>query len=617
MGTLDRSAGPPATTPLDAALDDLGALRRTHPCGVLRTDHVGDEVVLAGWVHRRRDHGGVVFVDLRDRSGIVQIVFKPDTSSQAHGRADALRSEFVVAIRGRVAHRSEETVNPGMPTGAVEIVADELRILNTATPPPFPIEEDAGVEEQVRLRHRIHDLRRPPLQRAIALRHRLTQSVRTTLGELGFLDIETPALARATPEGARDFLVPSRLQPGEFYALPQSPQILKQLLMVAGFDRYFQIARCFRDEDLRADRQLEFTQIDLEMSFVGVDDVLEVLEAVTARGFSEAAEVTLPCPFPRLSYHEAMARYGSDAPDTRIQLELVELSDVFAESEFRAFRQNVDRGGIVKCLPIHDAGELSRGEIDRLEAFVRKELAGKGLAWIRVTEDGGWQSPIAKFLSEAERAAIGERTGARPGSLLFFQADEAGRANAILSRLRTDLGRRLGRVDGREFDALFVVDFPLFERDDEGGLTYAHQPFVAPLESDLPLLESDPERVRGTHYDLVVNGIELGSGSLRNHRSDVQRRILELLGYPKPEAEARFGFLLNALDAGAPPHGGFAFGYDRTVMVLAEAESLRDVIAFPKTQRGQDLLMGAPSEVEPEQLRELALRIARPSRGTP
>ncbi len=596
-------------------MDGMGSLRRTHPCGAVDESRVGEDVKVAGWVHHRRDHGGVIFVDLRDRTGVVQVVFKPDTAPGAHGRAHALRSEFVILARGTVTERSPETVNPKMPTGQVEVLVDELRVLNTATPPPFPIEEDAGVDESVRLRHRIHDLRRPPLQRALALRHELYQSSRRTLAGLGFLEIETPMLGKATPEGARDFLVPSRYHPGSFYALPQSPQIMKQLFMIAGFDRYFQIARCFRDEDQRADRQLEFTQVDLEMSFVGVEDVLQVLEEVTARGCLEAAGVELPRPFPRLSHAEAIARYGIDRPDTRIQLELVELTETFRESGFRAFRAVVDGGGIVKCLPIHDAQELGRGDVDRLESFVKKELAAKGLAWIRVTEEGEWQSPIVKFFSDEERAAIADATGARPGSLLLFQADEAHKANAVLARLRSDLGNRLGRVDGRPWDVLFVVDFPLFERADDGSLTYAHQPFVAPLEEDLPLLETQPERVRATHYDVILNGVELGSGSLRNHRADVQRRILDILGYGKEEMESRFGFLLNALEIGAPPHGGFAYGYDRWAMLLAGLDSLRDVIAFPKTQRGQDVLMDAPAGVEDAHLDELALRIAPARRG--
>lgn len=595
-------------------LDALGSLRRNHACGLVPVSAIGEEVVLAGWVHRRRDHGGVIFVDLRDRTGIVQVVFKPEVAAEAHERAGALRSEFVILVRGTVERRSDDTINPEMATGEIEVCVTELRLLNTATVPPFPLEDDPGVDESVRLRHRLHDLRRVPLQRALEIRHRFLQETRAALTELGFLEIETPMLARATPEGARDFLVPSRLQPGDFYALPQSPQIMKQLLMIAGFERYFQIARCFRDEDQRADRQLEFSQIDLEMSFVGVEDVLDVLETVTVRG-CESAGVTLERPFRRMSFAEAMSRYGCDRPDTRVLLELTELTDVFRESEFRAFRANVDAGGIVKALAIPDADDLSRGEIDRQENFVKKELGGKGLAWIRINRDGEWQSPIVKFLSEAEREAIAERTNAGPGSVIFFQADAADRANAILSRLRVDLGERLGRTDGRDWDVLIVVDFPLFEQDEKGALTYVHQPFVAPLEEDIPLLDSDPTAVRGTHYDVVLNGVELGSGSLRNHRSDVQRRILELMGYGTAEAEARFGFLLEALDTGAPPHGGFAFGVDRWVMVLAGGESLRDVIAFPKTQRGQDLLMGSPSAVEPEQLEELHLRVRRPRKG--
>ena len=595
---------------VDVGLDGMGEIRRSHAAGDVTSSLVGSEVVLAGWVHRRRDHGGVIFVDLRDRGELVQVVFRPDASPASHERAGELRAEFVILVRGTVMRRSEETVNPKLATGEIEVEVAELRLLNRATPPPFAIEDETDADESTRLRHRVHDLRRAPLQRALRLRHQLYQVVRSSLVERGFAEIETPMLAKSTPEGARDFLVPSRQHPGSFYALPQSPQIMKQLLMVAGFDRYFQIARCFRDEDLRADRQLEFTQIDLEMSFVGVDDVLAELEEVTARGFQETIGVEVPRPFPRLSYAEAMARYGSDRPDTRIQLELVDLTDAFRESGFRAFRSVVERGGIVKCLPIHDANELGRGAVDRLESFVKKELSGKGLAWIRVGADGTWQSPIVKFFSDAERTAITERTGARPGSLLFFQADDAHRANAILSRLRSDLGHRLGRTDGRDWDVLFVVDFPVFERDEAGELTYVHQPFVAPVEEDLPLLENEPERVRGTHYDVIANGVELGSGSLRNHRSDVQRRILEVIGYSKAEAEERFGFLLDALDSGAPPHGGFAYGFDRWVMLLAGQDSLRDVIAFPKTQRGQDLFMDAPSPVPGDQLEELSLRVA-------
>jgi aspartyl-tRNA synthetase len=600
-----------------ARLDPLGTLRRTHVCGALRADAIGREVVVMGWVHSARDHGGVIFADVRDQGGIVQCVFRPEVSAEVHARAGELRSEFVVAVRGAVERRSPETVNPKLPTGEVEIVARELRVLNVATPPPFAIEEDSGADETTRLRHRIHDLRRPPLQHGMRIRHALYQSARATLAEHGFLELETPILAKATPEGARDFLVPSRLQPGAFYALPQSPQIMKQLFMVSGFDRYFQIARCFRDEDLRADRQLEFTQIDLEMSFVGVDDVLAVLEELTARAWRDTIGVELPRPFPRLSYAEAMSRYGVDKPDTRVLLELVELTDLFRATAFKAFGAPVAKGGVVKCLPIHDAEALTRSEIDRLEGFVKKELGARGLAWIRVMPDGAWQSPIAKFLSESERAGIAERTGARPGSVLFFAADDFAKANAILGRLRVDLGRQLGRVDERAWAPVLVLEFPVFERGEDGAITFMHMPFVAPVEEDIGLFERDPLAMRGTHYDVVMNGLELGSGSLRNHRSDVQRKIFEILGYAKDEMEARFGFLLNALDAGAPPHGGFAFGLDRMAMLLAGAQSLRDVIAFPKTQRGQDLLMDSPVAVEKSQLEEVHIRVVLPKPDEP
>ncbi len=590
-------------------LDGLSELRRSHMANDVDAALVGSEVTVMGWAHSHRDHGGLIFVDLRDRSGVVQVVFDRDDDAGTHGRAEEIRSEYVIAARGIVRRRDPADVNRKLPTGEVEVEVSEVRILNAAVPPPFPIEDDSGVDEQVRLRHRIHDLRRPVFQRTLELRHRVYQAFRRTLSEQGFLEIETPILAKATPEGARDFLVPSRHHTGEFYALPQSPQLMKQLLMISGFERYFQVARCFRDEDLRADRQLEFTQVDLEMSFVGVEEVLAVLEELTVRVCEEAAGVSLERPFPRMSYEEAMRRFGIDRPDTRIQLELVELTDLFATSEFRAFRAAVDAGGIVKCLPIHDAGELSRGDIDRLEKFVKKELGAKGLAWIRITEDGSWQSPIVKFLSDEERAVIAERTEARPGSLIIFQADGFDQVNAVLARLRVDLGSRLGRTDGRAWDPLVIVDFPLFERSEGGGLTYMHMPFVAPLEEDLALLESDPGRVRATHYDVVLNGSELGSGSLRNHRSDVQRRILEIMGYAKDEMEDQFGFLLNALEAGAPPHGGFAFGVERLVMQLAGTDNIRDVVAFPKTQRGQDLLMDSPTALAKSQLDELHLRV--------
>ncbi len=592
-------------------LDQMGSLRRSHRCGEIVQARVADEVVLAGWVHRRRDHGGVIFVDLRDKTGVVQVVFRPESAPDAHARAHHLRSEWVLLVRGEIERRSADTVNPNMETGEIEVNVRELRILNAATVPPFAIEEEVEVDEQVRLKHRLHDLRRPPLQRALRVRHALARAVRASLEAQDFMEIETPMLARATPEGARDFLVPSRLQPGDFYALPQSPQIMKQLFMIAGCDRYYQIARCFRDEDQRADRQLEFTQVDLELSFVGVEEILAVLERVTIDG-CRACGVELEAPFPRLTYADAMARFGSDRPDTRILLELRDLTDVFLTSEFKAFRSVAESGGIVKALPIPDADELTRGEIDRLEKQVRKELGAKGLGWIRVEADGSWKSPITKFLGEPECDAIRERCEAQPGMVIFFQADTKDRANTVLSRLREDLGLRLGRVDGRAWDPLLVVDFPLLEPDEQGRLGYVHQPFVAPVEEDLPLLDREPEKVRGTHYDVVLNGTELGSGSLRNHRADIQRKILRIMGYEEDEMRKSFGFMLDALEVGAPPHGGFAFGFDRWVMKLAGVDNLRDVIAFPKTQRGQDLLMEAPSGVDAEQLEALSLRVRRP-----
>jgi aspartyl-tRNA synthetase len=578
-------------------------------CGDLRASDVGEVVRVAGWVHRRRDHGGLVFVDLRDRSGLVQVVFNPEHAPEAHAAAHGLRSEWVVSVRGEVVGRSEETINPSLPTGEIEVRVNEATVLAEALTPPFPIDDEALVDEALRLRHRHLDLRREAMQTALELRHEVIAAIRAHLGERDFLDVETPILTRSTPEGARDFVVPSRLQRGHFYALPQSPQLFKQLLMIAGYERYFQIARCFRDEDLRADRQPEFTQLDLEMAFVHEEDVIEVTEG-TLQAALAVAGVAVDPPFPRLSYSEAIGLYGSDRPDTRYGFEIRDLGAALRETEFKVFRGALEDGGVVRGLNA-GARELSRAELDGLVEFAQGQGAG-GLVWAYVEEgDGGpsWRSPVAKFLQPAELEAVGGALEAGPGDLLLLVADEAGVAAQTLGALRSELAARFGLVETNDWRLLWVTDFPLFEwNDEEGRWDSVNHPFTSPTEDSLELLERNPGAARARAYDIVINGWEIGGGSIRINRPDVQRKVFEVLGIGSHEAEEKFGFLIDALQHGAPPHGGIALGIDRLAALLASRESIRDVIAFPKTASGADLLTGAPAPLDPRQLRELGIR---------
>ncbi len=579
-------------------------------CGQLGAERAGSPARVAGWVHRRRDHGGLIFIDLRDRSGLVQLVFHPDSSGAAFAAAEQLRSEHVVSVAGDVVAREEGNVNPNLPTGAVELDVKEMEVLSGSATPPFPIDEDVeGLDETLRLKHRTLDLRRAVMQETLVLRHRIVKAMRDVLDERDFLEIETPILTRSTPEGARDFLVPSRLQPGSWYALPQSPQLFKQLLMMAGYERYFQIARCFRDEDLRGFRQPEFTQLDLEMAFVEEKDVIEVMEDVMATVFSVGDLDVPPPPWPRMGYDEALRRFGSDKPDTRFGLEIGDLSEALAGSGFKVFQGVLDAGGVVRAINA-GAREMSRRDLDGLNEIVQRH-GGKAVAWAFVEAGGAWRSPIAKFFSAEQLAAASAVLGATEGDLLLFAADQAPVAAGVLGALRLALAERFGLVPEGAHDVLWIDDWPMFEAVEGGALTAIHHPFSAPTGS-----WDDPAALRSRNYDLVLDGIEIGGGSIRIHTPEVQRQVFDVIGLDAEEAEARFGFLLDALRYGAPPHGGIAMGIDRIVAILAGRDSIRDVIAFPKTASGGDPLTGAPAPVDAPQLRELGVEsLVEPATG--
>ena len=591
---------------------------KTHGSGELRATHIGETVTLAGWVHRRRDHGGLTFIDLRDRSGLAQVVFNPEQSSAAHAVADSLRSEWVIQVTGEVVQRPPGTENDQLATGAIEVIAREVRVLNEAETPPFYINEDAPVDESIRLQYRYLDLRKEGMQRNLALRHQIIKRIRSHLDDKGFLEIETPILIKSTPEGARDYLVPSRLTPGSFYALPQSPQQLKQLLMVAGYERYYQIARCFRDEDLRADRQPEFTQLDLEMSFVDESDILSLLESILADVTEAVApHLKVTRPFPRLTFSDVMARYGTEKPDLRFGMELADIGDIAAATELNVFKAVIAQGGLVKGFAAPGCGDYRRKQIDDLTEFVRVRGA-KGLVTIGLAADAPLdslrsediRSAVAKFLKPQEVSAMAQQMGAGPGDLLLIVAGDEPIVNTSLSQLRHEMGKRLNLADPNELAYAFIVDFPLFEWSAENQrLQPAHHPFTAIPEEELPLLETDPAKVRSRAFDGVANGLELFSGSIRIHEPKLQQQMFKILGYSEEDIEERFGHLLRAFRYGTPPHGGIGLGIDRLVMLLTGADNIRDVIAFPKTQSATDLMQGAPSPVDPAQLQDLGLRI--------
>lgn len=589
---------------------------RDKGCGEIKESDIGRNLTLCGWVFRRRDHGGLIFIDLRDRSGILQVVFSPDVSGDAHELAHGLRSEYVISVSGEIRKRPEGTENPNMPTGTVEMYVNKLEVLNESSPLPFTIEDAADASEMLRLKHRYLDLRRPEMQRNLIIRHKVTKVIRDYLDEKGFLEIETPMLTKSTPEGARDYLVPSRLNPGHFYALPQSPQIFKQILMVSGLEKYFQIVKCFRDEDLRADRQPEFTQVDLEMSFAGRKDVMEIIEGVIKKLFKDVLDVELVIPFERLSFHESMERFGNEKPDLRFGLELKDMADLAAKGSFKVFLDAIQSGGRIKAINGKGMASLSRKEIDMLTEEAQS-FGAKGLAWIKVKN--GFESPITKFFPDEILRQMAQRLEAEEGDLMLFIADKEKVVHDVLCRMRLELGKRLNVIKpGYKF--AWITDFPLLEwNDEEGRFEAMHHPFTSPMDEDIEkMLTADINNkellasLRAKAYDIVLNGYEIGGGSIRIHRRDLQRKMFEVLTISEEEARVKFGFLLDALEYGAPPHGGIALGLDRLVMIMVGASSIRDVIAFPKTQKAFCLMSGTPSAVEPKQLRELYIKLNLP-----